>query len=665
YFYLWLERYRTLHQSWASSVLPSIPSSSIGGYRPRDLWERLNPCQDRTLKQEFAYAKANWLDKRASARLDLSDEMRRGVLNISNLPPQETGSNELTHQLPSFPNQPSPARFDPILAHILHALRAAFGRFTRLAFVNGGLFHACLSHLGGSILFLAPGLALWCLGVSSGGRRGLVAGSLPLIWMGLWVLLMASNGHCFAIWVTGDARQLYPHELVRPLAPEQEPPPPVYSLDIPPQADDTVSIPVTPSSPEHRFGISRRTSTQFGRETSTGVGRNESMQFGRKESTQLGSRTSEPRLGEGSEAGRKVSEPRLGRNGSEPRLGQKRSESRLGRKESEPGLGQKGSEAGLGRKESEPRLGRKFSLASRRGSLGFLGMFGRKAEGEDQDDAIRAAESGMAIEMDTRRTMVQAREMHLKLPPARKTKDLPIRSLAPDALPEANSYPVPQQDWTGLRPHWEDEATSTVDITEYRFTEAEDFGIVVSDAYEADEDYYPHLHPVRTLSAEGEGAGGGGAGASGGEESVPGSSTVDKPLVSLQVQVRTPTPVPENTPRSSSRRGALPDIFSFGTPPPTPSSARKSKSNPALDWVMSQARTTPPNKSPDVRRGSRHDLEAEDDPVALMNPRWRTMFGPMTLIHDPLVRRAQWALTVRCWMVAGVVACGMSLGLIR
>ncbi|KAG8739664.1 hypothetical protein FRC10_005291 [Ceratobasidium sp. 414] len=69
--------------SGSTATAPSIntgfnrPSTSMGGYRPRDLWEHLSPCQDRTLKEDFAYAKAEWLDRCAPARLDLSEEMRR------------------------------------------------------------------------------------------------------------------------------------------------------------------------------------------------------------------------------------------------------------------------------------------------------------------------------------------------------------------------------------------------------------------------------------------------------------------------------------------------------------------------------------------------------------------------------------------------------------
>ncbi|KAG9105516.1 hypothetical protein FRC07_009222, partial [Ceratobasidium sp. 392] len=630
YFYQWLQRYRTLHQAWASTVLPTIPSSSTGGYRPRDLWERLNPCQDLALKQEFAYAKTRWFDERAPSRLDLTEEMRRSVLDISNLPPQETGSNELTHELPSFPNQPSPSRFDVMQIHVLHALRAAFNRFLRLAFCNGGLWHACVGHTGSMLLFLMPGLAMWFWGAFSGGRRELVGVSLPLIWLGLWFMLMTATGHCFIVYATGDARQLYPHEFVRPLPADLSKAPPIYSLDLPPQPEDVISSasPATPHSPEIRLG-------------------------------------------------RKGSEPRLGRKSSEPRLGRRESDPKSGRKEYEQRLGRKGSETHLHRKGSEPRLGRKgsalFSLASsgggRRGSGGILGVFGRK-DGGDDDEEMATVEAGIALEVDPRRTLEQTREMDFKLPPARKTKDISRQSFGLDAPAQPEIYPRLQ-----VNAGWDDEApqltvTTTADIAEYRFTEAEDFGIIISEAYEEDEEYrYPYVRDCPRVSVEVEG------GAPGGEDSVPGSSGTDQPMMGVQVQVEGPTPIPEGTAAPTptpSRCTALPDIFSFASLSPTaalpttnsPTSPSgippKSKSTIALDWALSQA------KPATSRRGSKQwDAEGEGGDVILINPKWRTMFGPMTLVHDPLVRRAHWAITVRSGVVASVVVCGMALGLIR
>ncbi|KAG9082171.1 hypothetical protein FS749_007059 [Ceratobasidium sp. UAMH 11750] len=90
YFHLWARHYRRIHRAWAESVLPSVPSSSKGTYRSRDLWERLAPCQDRQLKEEYAFAKATFFESYAPMRLGISDEMRREVMYIRNVPPQGT-----------------------------------------------------------------------------------------------------------------------------------------------------------------------------------------------------------------------------------------------------------------------------------------------------------------------------------------------------------------------------------------------------------------------------------------------------------------------------------------------------------------------------------------------------------------------------------------------
>ncbi|KAG8718100.1 hypothetical protein FRC09_013160 [Ceratobasidium sp. 395] len=548
YFHQWLERYQALHEAWVSTVLPTISSTSTGGYRPRDLWERLHPCQDWVLKEEFAYAKARWLYESAPARLDVTEEIRRSVLEIPNLPPSEASQSELTHKLPSFPNQPTPSHFDAIRIHVVSHLRSAFTRFLRLAFCNSGLWHACASHMGATVMFLAPGLALWILGIC-GGRRGLVGGSLPLIWAGFWIMLMCTNGHCFAMWLTGDARQLYPHELVRPLPAEHAMPPPVYSLTMPPQPDDCV-VPPPPYEPR------------------------------------------------------------------------------------------RGCRAPTGETTNETRTRKR-----RRGGINILDMFGRRNRGGGVE---RDLETGMAIELDTRQTTEQPRqtELNLRLPPARKTKGPSRQSFGPNTLPSpSNLYlsEVPQLT-----------AASTADVAGFQTFSEEDFGIVVSEAYEGDLDYpfashdRHSLQPTRIRPVSEQ------------KRRAPRIAGLEL-LVPVRIQ---PSPDSEQTPPlPARRRGGLPDIFSFGPPPATPTSTflappkpSKSPASPALDWVLAQSRP--------LSSSGRQDLVGEGE-VVLMSPRWRTLFGPMTLVHDPLVRRAHWAVTVRCAIVAGVMVCGMALGLIR
>ncbi|CAE6474059.1 unnamed protein product [Rhizoctonia solani] len=78
---------------------------------------------------------------------------------------------------------------------------------------------------------------MYTMGLMSRGR-GYVAGSLPIIWFGIWFMLVSINGHCLVVYVTGDARQLYPHEIARPL-PADTNAPPMYSLALAPNEDES------------------------------------------------------------------------------------------------------------------------------------------------------------------------------------------------------------------------------------------------------------------------------------------------------------------------------------------------------------------------------------------------------------------------------------------
>ncbi|KDN43278.1 hypothetical protein RSAG8_06245, partial [Rhizoctonia solani AG-8 WAC10335] len=142
--------------------------------------------------------------------------------------------------MPTFPNQPEPSIFDPILSIVRDALNTSFASFIKLAFSNAGLWH-CVPGACGGALIVAGGLVMWSMGMTS-HRRGYVAGSLPIIWIGLWFMLVTLSGHCLTVYVTGDARQLYPWEIERHLPPDVIPPP-VYSLAPAPAPDGVAPTP--------------------------------------------------------------------------------------------------------------------------------------------------------------------------------------------------------------------------------------------------------------------------------------------------------------------------------------------------------------------------------------------------------------------------------------
>ncbi|KAG8716195.1 hypothetical protein FRC11_007369 [Ceratobasidium sp. 423] len=247
YFHDWVHDYRQLFDHWAQSVLPAagddLPGSSKGGYRPRELWERLKNCQDSRLRNEFTLAKETFFRPGAPMRLNIPDEDLNPILDPPNITPSYN-EQELTNKMPSFPNQPEPSIFDPIMCQVYDALNSSFARFIKLAFCNAGLWHCVPGACGGAMIF-AGGLAMWSIGMTS-HRRGYVAGSLPIIWVGLWFMLVTLSGHCLTVYVTGDARQLYPWEIERPLPPDVVPPP-VYSLAPAPAPDEL--IPTSPRSP--------------------------------------------------------------------------------------------------------------------------------------------------------------------------------------------------------------------------------------------------------------------------------------------------------------------------------------------------------------------------------------------------------------------------------
>ncbi|CAE6474057.1 unnamed protein product [Rhizoctonia solani] len=541
YFHEWFHNYRRLYGEWAKSVLPAatfgLPSSSKYLYPTRELWERLKDCQDRQLKDEFSSAKATFFQPGASMRLNIDAKLRDRVLLIPNLPPPHNGQ-QLTDKLPSYPSQPEPSIFDPILEQVNKALEATLSRFIRLAFCNAGLWHNCLGHLLG-LCILGSGLALWCLGIRS-YQRGFVAGSLPLIWVGVWFCLVSVSGLCLGVYSTGDARQLYPWEIARP-APLGATPPPTFSIAPRPNEAPTLS----------------------------------SYSFGRKPSniSYILPLTTPP-----------LSSPQS---------------------------------------TYQPQVN-----GGRRWSEGVLKIWGR----HKRESSIRP--DWGAIDRN-------AVELHDSLPPARKTKNLPRTSLVLDveqANGPASSHfrslsvtPTPTFDVTYTRRNAAVDLSSDLQAAGFGpegrpdspFSEENDFGIVVSDAYDADTAQEPFhtLAPWTTFSMS-----------TSNQEEIDRKHIPTESLDRLAPLIQAPEP-------AASRRRTIPDI------------------------CASTVETLTVDYPSGSRRGSKSsEPEAGDERYW---PWPRTLLGPMTLVHSPLVRRAHWVTTWRTAAIATVVTWGMSLGLIR
>ncbi|KAG8704151.1 hypothetical protein FRC11_010163, partial [Ceratobasidium sp. 423] len=485
YFHEWLHNYHRLYDEWAQSVLPAatvgLPSSSKHLYPSRELWERLKDCQDRQLRDEFSSAKATFFQSGGSMWLNIDAELCDRVLLIPNLPPPQ----KLTDKLPSYPNQPEPGLFDPILEQVDRALEIALSRF------------------------MCPG-----------------------------------------IYVTGDARQLYPWEVARPLPPDTVPPPTFSVAPVPNDESDLSSY-------------------TFGRKPST--------------ASHILPLTTPP-----------LPSPQT---------------------------------------TYQPQAN-----GGRRWSEGVLKIWGRHWLGHRREPIVRSADHRALDRM-------AGVELHDSLPPARRTKNLPRTSLVVDVeqanglaaavLPSLSVAPTPKEPAIELSIRRNAAVDLSSDlraagvVPEERpdspFTEENDFGIIVSDAYEAETPREPFHRPApwTTFSASSR------------EELATHQEWKPGPPESLD-RLAPLIQVPEP---ALSRRRTMPDIY-------TPTTETLTVDHP--------------NGS---RRGSR-----SSEPEAGNERYWpwaRTFLGPMTLVHSPLVRRAHWATIWRTAAVATVVICGMALGLIR
>lgn len=370
------------------------------------------------------------------------------------------------------------------------------------------------------------------------------------------------------VYLTGDARQLYPHELVRPLPPDKTPPP-VYSLAPPPE-----EVP-PPYSCNRKPSV---TSTSLPTAVFTPPQR----------SYQL----------------------------------------------------------------------RSYLEAGRRKSEGVLRMFGRR---EAEDD-------WKSLEMGIRSEIKMAGGIELKLPPPRRTKD-PTRqsfNLEPPSVgddvgtitglsPPPLAVTATRRGAVDMSAGWEEQlesqryrlqfSQSDLPDSPGEFTEENDFGIVVSEAFEEDAPYQytPVLrHPTPLPQAD--------------EAPASSQQTMDPPLpqTSTRGALAPLAPLVQGPECAARWRRTLPDILSPNARQEETNSERvprSRKSNPTLVWAMKESNS---------RRGSR-----SSDPPTRMWPWPRTFLGPMTLVYSPLVRRAHWVVTVRCAGVALVVTCGMALGLVR
>lgn len=300
--------------------------------------------------------------------------------------------------------------------------------------------------------------------------------------------------------------------------------------------------------------------------------------------------------------------------------------------------------------------------AGKRKSEGMLKMFGRREEDDE----------GVTLEMGRLRGAEPA-GIELKLPPARRTKDLPRQSFnieaptaddgpgtIPGLAPPPPALMAARRGGIDMSVGWEEQLEAQHYRVEFNhpdlpdspgeFSEENDFGIVVSEAFEEDapNQYMPVLYPTPYPFPQPDDA------------PLGSGQIVDPPLPQTSVRgaLAPLAPLVPGPEFPAQRRRTMPDIFAPRPRQEDNGSAEgiaKHKPNPVLDWIAKESGS---------RRGSR-STEPGASGSGTVWPWPRKLFGPMTLVYSPLVRRAHWVVTVRCAGVALAVTCAMALGFIR
>ncbi|KAL5635361.1 hypothetical protein ACGC1H_004227 [Rhizoctonia solani] len=352
--------------------------------------------------------------------------------------------------------------------------------------------------------------------------------------------------HCLTVYVTGDARQLYPWEIERPLPPEMVPPP-VYSLTPAPAPEGVVLTPTRPCKRYLRYSLPPTW----------------------------------------------------------------------------PSL------------PTHQHTHQAWTLVGRRWSEGILKMLGRDMGGNRSTVISRETES----------------EPQNRLPPARKTKGLARNSLTMDVeqantMGQSGPASALKDSVTDLSQRRNAVVDISMELTAMGFgaegqpdsslSEENDFGIVLSEAFEEDE--IPEMHHFSTPPQP---------------YSTP-ILTHDQGLATQQLSCSTwasdpsrqvPLALPLQPPEHAvQRRRTMPDLLAS-----VATNTRRGSDALTID-------ITP-------RRGSIFS-ETEQEPE-LYWPWARKLYGPMTLVHSPLVRRAHWVTTWRTAAISTFVTFGLTLGLIR
>jgi len=174
---------------------------------------------DYTKAYETRYSKAPSSDKVYELRSSLSQAQETFFTTGSrfelNLVPEYYAQVD---ELVKSSSLTTPDAFKEIRDQVESMLNESLNRFSLGCCTNSGRYRGLFG--------IAVGLAAMCialapilLSILGGKSRWVRFAALPCLWFGAMVVIASLHGVCVVIYLFGDARQLYPYELVRPPAP--------------------------------------------------------------------------------------------------------------------------------------------------------------------------------------------------------------------------------------------------------------------------------------------------------------------------------------------------------------------------------------------------------------------------------------------------------------
>ncbi|CAE6525371.1 unnamed protein product [Rhizoctonia solani] len=231
YFCLWLKQYTQTYRDWERRQPPTSdtdlgsPSTSTFRRTDRDHTRPVNM----PLANSFQRAKRLFFDPSSQYELNVTEDMIDPIRQWVKPPRKRTSKKprrvEAWEEIPEFEPEPEPEiqelpfvhphpdSFQRVLTEIEGSLRQSLTRFFQLSFTNSGRSHVKLGYsiwLIYTIASVATSISL----IMSHKHRALRLVVAPLLVMGWTVGLSTYNGICPAIFAFGDARQLYPHEIL-------------------------------------------------------------------------------------------------------------------------------------------------------------------------------------------------------------------------------------------------------------------------------------------------------------------------------------------------------------------------------------------------------------------------------------------------------------------